>query len=157
MKTLVLYNHIGIKMKIIYKLEVQVILIVLMTGFALGQNLLFDSQTWTNATSSVTIDLGKDTNEMIPSYMPGGDEFRIIAIQFEGTWTSTSLTVSASSSASGDYDDVFEQDGTAVTIKMASDRYVILDPKFYAGLRYIKLTGSSEGGARTYVLIKRQY
>ncbi len=131
--------------------------LLMMTGFTLSQNLLFLSQTWANATSSVTIDLGKDTNEALPSYMPGGDEFRVIAIQFEGTWTSTSLTVSASSSASGDYDDVFEQDGTAVTITMASDRYVILDPKFYAGLRYIKLTGSSEGGARTYVLVKRQY
>lgn len=131
--------------------------LILALSFSYGQNLSFESKTWANATSSVTIDLGFDVNEAIPSYMPSGDEFRVIAIQFEGTWTSTSLTVSASSSASGDYDDVFEQDGTAVTITMASDRYVILDPKLYAGIRFMKLTGSSEGGARTYVLVKRQY
>ena len=75
--------------------------LILTYSLSYGQNLLFDSQTWANATTSVTIDLGIDGNEAIPSYLPGGDEFRIIAIQFEGTWTSTSLTVSASSSASG--------------------------------------------------------
>ncbi len=132
------------------------LLSILFIGFTYGQNLSFLSQTWANATSSVTIDLGADLEELVPPY-DSGSEYRVIAIQFEGTWTSTSLTVSASSSASGDYDDVFEMDGTAVTITMASDRYVILDPKFYAGLRFIKLTGSSEGGARIYVLVKRQY
>ena len=132
------------------------LLSILFIGFTYGQNLVFESKTWGSATSSVTIDMGVDSEELISPYDLGSEQ-RLIAIQFEGTWTSTSLTVSASSSAAGDYDDVFEMDGTAVTITMASNRYVILDPKFYAGLRYIILTGSSEGGARTYVLVFRQY
>ena len=40
---------------------------------------------------------------------------------------------------------------------MASNRYVILDPKFYAGMRFIRLVGSAEGGARTLIIVKRQY
>ena len=131
---------------------------MLMFSLTYGQNLLFTTATVANGDSIITLDLGFDTNEMIPSYMPSGDEFRLIAIQFEGTWTATSFTVQGSNTSAGAYDNVFEQDGTAVTITMASDRYVILDPKFYAGLRFMKLIGNvAEGGARTYVLVKRQY
>ena len=134
------------------------ILIVLFTvGFTLGQNLKYVSATAGSAATVITIDLGIDTDEAIPSFMPGGDEFRLVAIQFEGTWTTATATVSASSAAAGDYDDVYDVDGTAFTINIASDRYIWIDPRKFAGLRFIKLTFTEQGQAGTYVLVKRQY
>ncbi|KKL79501.1 hypothetical protein LCGC14_2014220, partial [marine sediment metagenome] len=87
----------------------------------------------------------------------GGNEIRLIGLWFDGTWTNTSFTVKACTTLTGTFDPVTDSDGTALTITMASNTWVWLDPRMFAGLRYIQLVGSQEGGIRTLVLIKRIY
>ena len=129
----------------------------LMSGATLAQgNLIYAPQTWANGFVSDSIDLGLDT-ELILSLYGAGTEVRAIALWFDGTWTNTSFTVSACTSLTGSYDPVKETDGTAITITMASNTWVILDPKIYAGIRFMQLSGSAEGGARGLVVVKRIY
>ena len=131
------------------------LLAVILTGFTYGQNLIYTTMTWANATTALEIDIGLDTELILQDYT-GGNEIRLIGLWFDGTWTNTSVTVKASTTA-GSYDAVKEADGTALTITMASNTWVWLEPRIFAGLRFIELSGSSEGGARTLVLIKRIY
>ena len=131
------------------------LLAVILTGFTYGQNLIYTSVTWANSATTLEIDIGLDTEKLLQGYS-GGNEIRLIALWFDGTWTNTSVTVKASSTA-GSYDAVTNSDGTALTITMASNTWVWLEPRIFAGLRFIQLSGSAEGGARTYVIIKRIY
>ena len=131
------------------------LLAVILTGFTYGQNLIYTSMTWLNSTSALEIDIGLDTEKLLQGYS-GGNEIRLIALWFDGTWTNTSVTVKASSTA-GSYDAVTDASGTALTITMASNTWVYLDPTTFAGMRFIELSGSSEGGARTLVVVKRIY
>lgn len=133
------------------------ILIFLLFSLPLfAQNLKYESVTWPNGAISDTIDLGYDWDQVTSEY-PAGNEFRAVGLWFDGTWTNTSLTVYACSTLSGTYDAVKGTDGTALTVKMASNTWVWLKPTEFAGLRYIRLVGSAEGGARTLVVIKRRY
>jgi len=129
----------------------------MLSGFTLAQNLVYVSQTWASGAISDSIDLGYDTNETNPQNMPSGDEYRVIGLWFDGTWTNTSLTVYASSTLGGTYDPVQDIDGTALTITMASNIWVWLKPQEFAGFRFIRLVGSAEGAARTLIVVKRQY
>jgi len=119
-------------------------------------NLTYTSVTWANGAISDTIDLGYDWDAITSNY-PAGNEFRAVGLWFDGTWTNTSLTVYACSTLAGTYDAVKGTDGTALTITMATNTWVWLKPTEYAGLRFIRLVGSAEGGARTLVVIKRRY
>jgi len=133
------------------------LLVLILTGFTYGQgNLIYTQETWLSGAASDTLDLGLDTEKLLQDYS-GGNEIRVIALWFDGTWTNTSITVLACTSLTGTYDPVTDIDGTALTITMASNTWVYLDPQTYAGLRYIQLSGSAEGGARTLKLIKRIY
>ena len=136
--------------------KILLFLIVMSGALSAQGNLIYSDQTWANGFVSDSIDLGLDT-ELLQSGYDLGTEVRAIALWFDGTWTNTSFTVSACTSLTGTYDPVQESDGTAITITMASNKWVILDPKIYAGLRFIQLSGSAEGGARTLVVVKRIY
>jgi len=138
------------------KLLKWLLLAALLTGLTYGQNLIYESKTWTSGAISDTIDLGYNTSKLLQDHADG-DEVRVIGIWFDGTWTNTSLTVYACTALDGTYDPVTESDGTALTITMATNTWVILEPKFYAGMDFIRLVGSAEGGARTYTVIKRAY
>ncbi len=132
------------------------LLAILLTGFTYGQNLIYTSQTWANTFVSDTIDIGIDTEKILQDY-GGGNEVRLIGLWFDGTWTNTSFTVKACTSLTGTYDAVTNADGTALTITMASNTWVWLEPRTFAGMRYIQLSGSAETGDRTLVVIKRIY
>ena len=132
------------------------LLAVLLTGFTYGQNLIYEPQTWANTFVSDTIDLGIDKEKLLEDY-GGGNEVRAIGLWFDGTWTNTSLTVKACTTLTGAFDPVKDADGTALTITMASNTWVWLEPRTFAGMRYIQLSGSAEGGDRTLVVIKRIY
>ena len=130
---------------------------MLLTMPIYGQgNIVVTSQTWASGAISDTIDLGFDTNKLLQDYT-GGNENRVVGLWFDGTWTNTSLTVYACDTFDGTYDPVTEADGTALTITMASNTWVLLEPRFYAGFRFIRLVGSAEGGARTLKPIKRRF
>ena len=132
------------------------LLAVLLTGFTYGQNLIYTDYTWPNGAISDSIDIGLDTEKLLQDY-GGGNEIRLIGLWFDGTWTNTSLTVKACTTLTGTYDAVKEADGTALTITMASNTWVWLEPRIFAGLRYIQLSGSAEAAERLLVLIKRIY
>ena len=132
------------------------LLAILLTGPTYGQNLIYTSQTWANGFVSDTIDIGLDTEKLLQDY-GGGNEVRLIGLWFDGTWTNTSLTVKACTTLTGTYDAVKNIDGTALTITMASNTWVWLEPRIFAGLRFIQLSGSAEGAARSLVVIKRIY
>ena len=132
------------------------LLAILLTGFTYGQNLTYTDYTWPNGAISDSIDLGINTIKIIADYS-GGDESRVIGLWFDGTWTNTSVTVYACTTLAGTYDPVTNADGTALTITMASNTWVYLEPRFFAGLRYIRLVGSAEGAERLLVIIKRIY
>jgi hypothetical protein len=135
-----------------------IFIFLLMTGLALSQNLIYEATTWTSGAVSDTLDLGSDVNKILSDYGSSTqEEVRVIGLWFDGTWTNTSLTVLACTTLAGTYDAVTDIDGTALTITMASNTWVYLEPRFFAGLRYIRLLGSAEGGARTLVVIKRRY
>ena len=132
------------------------LLAAILTGFTYGQNLIYTPVTWTNTSTTDTFDVGFDTEKLLQDY-GGGNEIRLIGLWFDGTWTNTSFTVKACTTLTGTFDPVTDSDGTALTITMASNTWVWLDPRMFAGLRYIQLVGSQEGGTRTLLLIKRIY
>ncbi len=132
------------------------LLAVLLTGSTYGQNLIYTPQTWASGFVSDTIDVGIDTEKLLQDY-GGGNEVRLIGLWFDGTWTNTSFTVKACTTLTGTYDAVTDADGTALTITMASNTWVWLEPRIFAGLRFIQLSGSAEGDDRTLVPIKRIY
>ncbi len=132
------------------------LLAILLTGLTYGQNLIYTSQTWADTFVSDTIDIGVDTEKILQDY-GDGNEVRLIGLWFDGTWTNTSFTVKACTSLTGTYDAVKDINGTALTITMASNTWVYLEPRFFAGMRYIQLSGSAETGDRTLVVIKRIY
>ncbi len=132
------------------------LLAILLTGFTYSQNLIYESRTWASGASSDTFDVGIDTEKLLQDY-GGGNEIRLFGLWFDGTWTNTSLTVSACTTLAGTFDPVKNIDGTALTITMASNTWVWLEPRTFAGLRYIRLDGLTEGTERTFVTIKRIY
>lgn len=134
------------------------LLALVLTGFTYGQgNLIYDPQTWANTFVSDTIDLGFDTEKVMSDYGFVQQEARAVGLWFDGTWTNTSFTVSACTSLTGTYDPVQDADGVALTITMASNIWVWLEPRIFAGMRFIQLSGSAEGGARNLVVIRRRY
>ncbi len=133
-------------------------LVLLITGFTYAQgNLIYSPQTWANGFVSDTIDIGADTELIESPYGSVQQETRLVGLWFDGTWTNTSFTVKACTTLTGSYDAVKDANGTALTITMASNTWVYLEPRFYAGLRFIQLSGSAEGGARNLVVIRRIY
>ena len=134
------------------------LLAILLTGLTYGQgNLIYSPQTWANTFVSDTIDVGADTELIISPYGSVQQEARLIGLWFDGTWTNTSFTVKACTTLTGTYDAVTDASGTALTITMASNTWVWLEPRTFAGMRFIQLSGSAEGGDRNLVVIKRVY
>lgn len=134
------------------------LLLAVLTGFTYGQgNLIYTQETWLNGAASDTIDIGLDTEKLLQDYS-GGNEIRLIGLWFDGTFTNTNITVLACTSLTGTYDAVTNIDGTALTITMASNKWIYLDPTTFAGIRFIRLLGdANEAAERSYVLIKRRY
>ena len=130
--------------------------VFLLTSITFAQNVNYSTFTVANNDSNATIDLGYDLSQIQANYYEGF-EFRAIAILFAGTWTNTTFTVYAALTAAGTYYQV-TSGGTALTITMSSNKWEVLEPIKFAGLRYIKLVGAEkEGGARTGYIIKRTY
>ena len=86
--------------------------------------------------------------------------FTLVSIQMPTTWTAAAITFSGSLDGST-YGDVYNTAGTEYTIASASavaSRLIILDPRDFAGVRYLKIrSGTSaatvnQAAARTLVL-----
>lgn len=96
-------------------------------------------------TESGYIHLGSDAGQM-----------GIVGIVTPSALTSTTMTLVAAIDGSTDkaITDVY---GVSQTITISADKFIALDPAFYAGVPYIKIvTGSAEAGDRIFALIIRE-
>lgn len=83
-------------------------------------------------------------------------EGHLAGLQF-ATMTGVALTIQASDAIDGTFV-LVNLRGGALSITMASDRYITLLPEEFAGLRFIKLvSGSAEGAERTIKTFVRNH
>lgn len=85
----------------------------------------------------------------------------IVGIYMPADWTAASLTFAAALSEDGTFNPVYDQDGTELTVAADADRYIVLNPADFAGIRFMKIrsgtSGSAvtQGGARVLEVITR--
>jgi hypothetical protein len=88
------------------------------------------------------------------------DEAALVGLIMPGTWTAADLTLQGA----GENDEtaflnVYDKDGTEVTIDAAASRYILLEPGKFAGIKQLKIrsgtsgTPVNQGGARTIVAV----
>lgn len=78
------------------------------------------------------------------------DEALLAGLLLPAAWTTADLTLQASTRAApSTYANVYDVDGTEVTIKAAASRYVALNPADFAGMYAIKLRSGTSGSPVT--------
>lgn len=93
-----------------------------------------------SGTVSTAVDL--HGHNLVGCVMPAA--FTGTAITFQGSQEGTTFT------------DLYDTAGSALSITVAADRFILFTPSDFAGVRFIKLvSGSSEGAERTLTLIHR--
>lgn len=88
------------------------------------------------------------------------DEAMLVGIIMPGTWTAANLTLQAAGeNDESTFNNVYDKDGTEVTITAAASRYITLEPAKFAGIKQLKIrsgtSGSAvnQGGARSIVAV----
>lgn len=87
--------------------------------------------------------------------------FRLVGLVMPADWTAANLTFQVSHDADTTYNNLYDDEGTEVTVTAADDRYITLDPSVFAGINCIKVrsgtSGSAvnQGAARTITLVTR--
>lgn len=88
------------------------------------------------------------------------DEAFLVGIIMPGTWTAANLTLQgAGENDESTFNNVYDKDGTEVTITAAASRYITLEPAKFAGIKQLKVrsgtsgTPVNQGGSRTIVII----
>ncbi len=80
--------------------------------------------------------------------------FTLVGILLPATFTGTALTFEAAEALAGTYRVVKAVGGSSVSLTVAQNTYVAVDPTALQGVNFIKLvSGSTEGSARTITLI----
>lgn len=80
----------------------------------------------------------------------------LIGLILPSALTSTALTIKASSTLGGTYNDVYNSSGSQFSVTVAASRFVSFSPSDFAALRYIKLNmGTAEGADRVIGLVVR--
>jgi hypothetical protein len=103
---------------------------------------------------TITIPTGQTTSAAI-------DLFRsyaatLVALSTPSSLTLTSLTFEVSADGVT-YQPLYDKEGQPVTIYVAANRYITLDPALFAGIRYLRLVGNAAVAAdRTFTLITRK-
>lgn len=69
---------------------------------------------------------------------------RVYAIQMPSAWTAGNLTFQASYDNST-FADVYQDDGTELTVTAAASRFIVLDPVQFLGIRAIKVRSGTSG------------
>lgn len=110
-----------------------------------------------NKTSlTALIDISESTTISTPLQI--GD-YKLAGIQF-GTMTGTAMTFQASSTVDGTYVPVYDSDGNAISITIASDTYVGITGASAAALAAVKflklVSGTAELADRTPILFLAQ-
>jgi hypothetical protein len=79
----------------------------------------------------------------------------LVGIMMPAAFTGTSVTFKGSLDGVT-YNDLYNTDGTALSVTVAADRFILIVPSDFAAVRYLKLvSGSSEGAERTITLACR--
>ena len=84
----------------------------------------------------------------------------ICGIVMPAAWTTANLTFQVSEDGST-YNDLYDQDGTEITITAAASRFIVLNTDNFWGFHYLKVrsgtTGTpiNQGAARTITLLTR--
>lgn len=93
------------------------------------------------ATTTAALDLGGRV--LCGAFLPAS---------FEGT----TLQFTAAPTPAGTYVPVTNEDGTNYEVTIAASKYVMLDPRVLAGLRFVKpVVGTAQTGANTITLVAR--
>lgn len=80
----------------------------------------------------------------------------LVGIQLPASFTGTSLTFQAATTAGGTYQTVIDGSGTTISRAISQGRYLTLNPIDFAGIQFLKVVSSaSEGGQRNLELISR--
>jgi hypothetical protein len=103
----------------------------------------------TRAQIATTIASGQTTS---PEIDLGGTE--LAGIQLDTTMTGTAMTFQMALVSGGTYQAVQDGSGSAISITIASGKYIGIDPTHFRGVRFIKLvSGSSEAATRNITVI----
>lgn len=71
---------------------------------------------------------------------------RLFAIMMPADWTAADLTFQASVDGTTFYN-VYDEEDSEVTVQAAEDRYIILEPARWLGVRYLKVRSGTSGSA----------
>lgn len=72
---------------------------------------------------------------------------RVFAIQMPASWTAASLTFQGSDKAGGTYNNIYDEEGSEVTVTTDASRFVILEPAKFLGLRNLKIRSGTSSSA----------
>jgi hypothetical protein len=88
--------------------------------------------------------------------------YTLVGMIMPSAWTAANITFESCATYDGTYLDVYDQDGTEVTVTVGSaSDYIILEPAKFAGLGWTKLRSGTTGtpvqqaAARTVTLVLR--
>jgi len=85
---------------------------------------------------------------------------RLFAIVMPSSWTAANLTFQASIDGTT-YNNLYDYNGSEVTVTAAASRYIVLDPLTFAGVAGVKIrsgtsgTPVNQGADRTLTLVVR--
>jgi hypothetical protein len=85
----------------------------------------------------------------------------LVGIVMPADWTAANLTFQVSHDDGTTFNNLYDKDGTEVTVTAADDRYITLEPALWAGIRHLKVrsgtagTPVNQGAARTLQLVAR--
>ena len=72
---------------------------------------------------------------------------RLFALHMPADWTAANLTFSVSSNGTT-YNDLYDSDGTEVTVTAAEDRYIVItNPSRWLGIRWLMVRSGTSGAA----------
>lgn len=74
------------------------------------------------------------------------NERTVVGLEMPAAWTAASITFQASQDDTT-YNDVYDNDGTELTVTAAASRYIILSPAKFVGAKYLKVRSGTSGSA----------
>lgn len=69
---------------------------------------------------------------------------RLFALQMPASWTTANLTFQASHDGTT-YADMYDEEGTEVTVTAAASRVIVLEPARWLGIRCLKVRSGTSG------------
>ncbi len=75
----------------------------------------------------------------------------ILAIEMPAAWTAANLTFQAASDSddatAATFNNVYDEAGVEYTVTAAASRYIMLDPSYFLGAKWVKVRSGTSGAA----------